>query len=570
MHVLGINYSNDAAACIVRDGHVIAACQEERFRRIKHYSGFPEQAIRWCLGEAGITMEEVDHVGFFWNPGIHAEAFHGASASRRHHQEFLFSVPNYLINRFFDGRSVQHVRQQFTISSSGNTAKTLDLHYCTHHLTHAAGTFYRSNFDEAAILLVDGYGERASTTIATGRGTTIETLQTIDFPHSVGSLYAAFTQFLGFQANNGEGKVMGLASYGQDSEYVQKIRGLVELTADGFELDLSYFSYFLERTRRYQPKLQELMGPERRASDPMEQRHYDIAYALQKTTEDILLHLAHMTKARTGLSKLCMAGGVVLNCVANARIQREAGFDEVYFMPCSSDAGTSMGAALMVAHDQGAERVEHPMTDYLGPQFTNDEIAACLDRGGVSATRLADLDATANAAADAIADGQIIGWFQGRAEFGPRSLGNRSILCDPARADMKEVLNARVKFREPFRPFAPSILEEAAGTYFADGGKASPFMLLVYDTLPEHVASLPAVTHVDGGARVQTVSREQNERYYTLIKAVGERTGVPCVVNTSFNIRGEPIVNSPEDALRCFFTNDMDKLFLGDFLIAKG
>ena len=562
MHVLGINYSNDAAASLVTDGHVVAACQEERFRRVKHYSGFPEEAIAYCLKEGGVGMGDIDEVAFFWNPGLHAESFYRGSAGRRHHLEFLSSVPNYLLNGWFDGHGVDSMRQEVRLK----TGKVLGIEYVTHHLAHAASTFYRSNFDESAILLVDGYGERASTTIARGRGTEIETLRTIDFPHSIGSFYAAFTQYLGFRANNGEGKVMGLASYGRPSEYTEPVSKLIRLTDEGFEVDLSYFSYFVERTRRYTPKLLALLGPERRADETLEQRHFDIAHAMQQRTEEVLLHLARLTREQTGSDRLCMAGGVVLNCVANARIQREVGFERCFFQPCSSDAGTSMRAALWVAHRRGAPRVTHPETDYLGPGFDSEEIGVELDKGGIPAQRLDDVCAVA---AEAVAAGRIIGWFQGRAEFGPRALGNRSMVCDPRRPDMKDVLNARVKFREPFRPFAPSVAEDAAGTYFDDRGVPSPFMLLVYDTRPEHVETLPSITHVDGGARVQTVSAQQNPRYHRLITEVGKRTGVPCVLNTSFNIRGEPIVNTPQDALKCFFTTDMDLLFLGDWVVWK-
>ena len=287
---------------------------------------------------------------------------------------------------------------------------------------------------------------------------------------------------------------------------------------------------------------------------------------MQKVTEEILLHLVNIAKQKTNSDRLCMSGGVVLNCVANSRILRESDFSEYYFQPCSGDGGTSMGAALLVAHEKGAPRVEHPMTDYLGPAFDNESIKQELDRGGIDGTLLHD---TCGTAATVIADGRIIGWFQGRAELGPRALGNRSILCDPRREDMKDLLNSRVKFREPFRPFAPSIAEEACDTYFESNGTPSPFMILVYKTRAEHVKTLPSVTHVDGGARVQTVNRTQNERYYDLITNVGQRTGVPCVLNTSFNVRGEPIVNTPADALRCFFTTDMDVLFMGDYMVTK-
>jgi carbamoyltransferase len=562
MHVLGINYSNDAAASLVTDGAVIAACQEERFRRQKHYSGFPTQAVDYCLQAGNISFEELDAVAFFWNPGVHAEAFAKPSNTPRHHLEYLFSVPNHLLTGWLDGVGVTGLRQELTLT----TGKSLRIEYVTHHLAHAASAFYRSNYAESAFLTIDGYGEKSAATWGRAQGTTLETLHTVDFPHSVGSLYAAFTQYLGFQANNGEGKVMGLASYGKPSDHLEQLRSWVSLTDDGFELDLTYFDYYLERRRRFSPKLVKAMGPERRPDDELTERHHDIAFAVQRVSEEIVLHLARLTKERTGLDRLCMAGGVVLNCVANTRVQQEAGFDHCFFQPSSSDAGTSMGAALVVAHAMGAPRVTHPLTEYLGPSYDNDAVESALKKGNVAYLKVADVE---ERAAEALAAGHIIGWFQGRAEFGPRALGNRSILADPRGADTKDVLNARVKFREPFRPFAPSVLAERSEEYFDGAGVESPFMILVYPTRDAHQETLAAVTHVDGGARVQTVTTEQNPRYHRLIEAFGQRSGVPCVLNTSFNIRGEPIVQTPADALKCFFTTDMDLLFLGDFVVWK-
>ncbi len=564
MNILGINFSNDSAASLVQNGHVVAASQEERFTRQKHDASFPVRAIDYCLKAGGIRMDDVDEVAFFWNPGIHAETYSRSSRDRRHHLEFLYDVPNALLSRYFDGRAVEGVRQEFALSGGGK--RRLGIEYVTHHLAHVAAAFYRSNYERAAVLIIDGYGEKSSATIARCHGTTIEPLRSIEFPHSLGSFYAAFTQYLGFKANSGEGKVMGLASYGGPSEYLEKIRKLVRLTEDGFEIDLNVFSYFVERPRRYNQRLIDLLGPERRPESPLTQRDYDIAYAMQSVTEEAMLHLARRARELTGETKLCMAGGVVLNCVANGRILREVGFESCYFLPCAGDAGTSMGAALYVAHKLGEPRVHHPDIDTLGPEYSNVAIEAELQRGRVPYMALAN---TTEAAAAAIADGRIIGWFQGRAEFGPRALGNRSILCDPRLPDMKDVLNARVKFREPFRPFAPSILEEASSTYFDDLGVPSPFMLVVSNTRPEHLEALASVTHVDGGARVQTVNKAQSARYYELISAVGRKTGVPCVLNTSFNIRGEPIVHSPSDAMKCYFTTDMDLLFVGDFVVYK-
>jgi len=359
---------------------------------------------------------------------------------------------------------------------------------------------------------------------------------------------------------------MGLASYGTDA-LLAPIRSLVKLTDEGFELDLRYFSYFMERERRYTAELIGLLGPERKADAPLEQRHYDVAYGLQKTTEDILLHLVALAKEKSGEDNLAMAGGVVLNCVANGRIASESAFDNTFFLPSAGDDGTAMGAALYVAHTlEGIPRDRETLvTDYLGVSFTEEEVKAELDRAGLSYFRCEDV---AKEAANHLAQGKIIGWFQGAAEFGPRALGNRSILADPRPTDMKDTLNARVKFREPFRPFAPSCLEERVGDLF-DCSAPSPFMLRVYNTLPERLNEMASVTHVDGGARVQTVTPESNPLYYQLISHFGEQTGLPCVLNTSFNIRGEPIVNTVADAVKCFFTTDLDSLFVGSFLLVK-
>jgi carbamoyltransferase len=561
MKVLGINFSNDSAAALVVDGRVVGAVQEERLSRIKHDSAFPTRAVRWCLAEAGLSLKDIDAVGFFWNPGIHAEPANARlTAAPRDHLEYLYSVPVHLM-RHFDGTGVRRVEQTLWLDDG----HPLRIHYITHHECHAAGAFFRSNYESAAILTVDGYGERSSTHIARGRGREIETLKLIEYPHSVGSLYATLTQFLGFRANSGEGKVMGLASYGQPT-YYEALRPLVTLTDDGFELDLSYFAYTMNRRRRYSDKLVKLLGPERAPESAIDQRHMDIAASLQAVTEDILMHLATMARRLTGESRLCMAGGVTLNCVANTRIRFEAGFDEAYFMPAASDAGTSLGAALHVAHVLGDDpRIVHPENDDLGPSYSEATIEKILRVSGCTFTRPPSI---AEAAAELLSETKIVGWFQGRAEFGPRALGFRSILADPRPADTKEVLNARVKFREWFRPFAPAVLEHRCAEFFAHAERA-PFMLVVYPTLPDKVEVLQSVTHVDGGARVQTVSREQNPPYYDVIEAFGRRTGVPVLVNTSFNIRGEPMVTSVEDALKCYFTTDMDALAIGPFLLVK-
>ena len=561
MKILGINHSNDAAAALVVDGRVIAASQEERFSRIKHDSSFPDKAIDFCLKMQGLKLADLDAVAFFWNPGIHAEApSRRMTASIRHHLEFLYGVPSRLIARM--GEHVKSIDQTVHLASG----KKLAIHYVTHHLCHAAAAFFTSPFEEAAILTADGYGERQSTTIYRGRGAALEELAEVDFPHSIGSLYAALTDYLGFRANSGEGKVMGLASYGHDSEYVGKLRKLITLSDRGFELDLSYFEYFHERPHRYSDKLVALLGPPRPPEGAVDKRHEDISFALQTVTEEAMLHLGRMARKLTGVKNLCVAGGVALNCVANGRLSRETDFEKFFFYPAAGDTGTSVGAALVVEHILGGgQRSMEVASEYLGQGFTRDQVKAVLYRGQLRYQALKDPELTA---ARMIADGLIIAWFQGRAEFGPRALGNRSILADPRRKDMKDLLNATVKFREPFRPYAPSVLEEACGTYFGSD-VPSPYMLRAYPTRPEMIEVLPAITHVDGTARVQTVNRQQNPRYYRLIEAFGRITGVPCVLNTSFNIRGEPIINTVDEAIKCLMTTGLDALFVEDFLVVK-
>jgi carbamoyltransferase len=444
--------------------------------------------------------------------------------------------------------------------------KPLNLFFVSHHLCHAAHAFFESPFEEAAILTVDGYGERTSTLIAHGKGNQITPVLEIPYPHSIGSVYAAFTQYLGFRANSGEGKVMGLASYGSP-KFADVIGRMIRKTESGFEVDSAWFEYMMDRRHRYSQRLVATLGPAREPESALTQHHMDVAASLQAVVEELLLHLAKLAHEKTGLRQLCMAGGVALNCVANGRIAQESEFDACFFQPSCHDAGTSAGAALYTHHMiHGKPRVVHAQTtDYLGPRFEPDVVRDVLEKSGVQFTEPSN---TAEHAATRIASGRIIGRFAGRAEFGPRALGNRSILAAPGPADVKDTVNARVKFREAFRPFAPSVLEENCGQYF-ECATPSPFMLRVYQTRPEFRTSLGAVTHIDGGARVQTVTDAQNEGYAQLIHAVGERTGISCVLNTSFNIRGEPIVHSPQDALKCFFTTDMDDLYLGPFHVEK-
>jgi len=561
MKILGINFSNDAAATIVNDGNVVMAVQEERFRRVKHYSGFPTMAIDACLAGAGLQMEELDAVAFFWNPALHASnPSWRMSSVPRHHMEFLYDVPNHLLPVL--GVSPDAMEQVFHLPGG----RRLPVYYVTHHLAHAAAALFCSPHKEAAILTVDGYGERDSTVIWKSAGTGFERLWTREFPHSLGSFYAAFTQYLGFRPNSGEGKLMGLASYGKP-RYVDEVARMLRVTHDGFELDLSYFSFYLERPDRFSGRLTVLLGDPRKPESPIDERHQDIAASVQAVFEDALLRLATMASEKTGLDTLCMTGGVALNCVANSRLLGDGPFDRYFFQPAASDAGSAVGAALYVEHCiNGTGRGEPELLlDYLGPKHDNDEILETLKRGGIGYTTPDD---PPDAVAELLTRGNIGSVFHGSAEFGPRALGNRSTLADPRPAGMKDRLNATVKFREPFRPFAPSVLAEHAADYF-EGADSSPFMLRVYQTRPEKLDEARAVTHVDGGARVQTVARDENPRYHDIIEAFGRKTGTPMVLNTSFNVRGEPIVNSPTEALKCFLTTGMDFLLINDFLLVK-
>ena len=562
MKILGINFSNDAAASMVVDDRVTMAVQEERFRREKHFSGFPDQAISACLKSGGAPkLTDIDSVAFFWNPAIHATTPNWRmSTMPRHHLEFLYDVPNNLLPKV--GPVPEVMEQVFHLEGG----KKFRVNYVTHHLAHAAGALFTSPHTEAAILTVDGYGERDSTVIWSGRGTELKRLWTREFPHSLGAMYAAVTQFLGFKANSGEGKVMGLASYGKPV-YMDEFHKMCRLTDDGYELDLTWFQFFAERPTRYSDKFITAFGAPRKAESEITKRDEDIAASLQEMLELAILHLARLAHKKTGMKTLCMAGGVTLNCSANGRLLREGPFENYFFQPASGDAGTSLGAALYVNHVmEGRPRDSARMLlEYLGPRHTMDEVLDTLEKGSIPYLKPADPWETAG---QLLARGCIGSVFQGAAEFGPRALGNRSTLSDPRPAEMKDRLNASVKFREAFRPFAPSIHAHRANEYF-EGCDFSPFMLRVFPTRPEKLDEARAVTHVDGGARVQTVTREQNPNYFRLIESFEKQTGTPMVLNTSFNIRGEPIVNSPSDAVKCYLTTGMDFLVLEDVLLVK-
>lgn len=561
MRILGINYSNDAAATLLKDGAIISAIKEERFSRIKHDRAFPVQAIEACLATGGIDLMDLDAVAVFWNPAIHLQAMnYRFSGLARHHMEFLYNIPNNLFRWVND--DVDYMEQVFHFKNGRN----LQVFYINHHAAHAASALFRSAFESSAILTVDGYGETDSTVIWDGSGNTLKRLWQQEYPHSIGSFYAAITQYLGFRPNSGEGKVMGLASYGAPI-YKDDLARVLKIQKGGFELDLSYFRYYMDSPRRYSDKLLALLGPPRKPGQPVAPKYDDIAASAQSLVEDALVLLARQARRLTGRKNLSMAGGVTLNCAANGMIVRNAGFENYFFQPASSDGGASMGAALYVYHViMDLPRPEIKIgSDYLGMEFSRDAIDKTLKISGLTPVATQD---PVSKAAELLSRQFIGGTFQGRDEFGPRSLGNRSILADPRSDRMKDVLNARVKFREPFRPFAPSILFERVHDYFDDATE-SPFMLRIFKTSAAAMSQAGAVTHVDGGARVQTVREMQNPRYYSLIKKFGEITGTPMLLNTSFNIRGEPIVHTPREALQCFLTTDMDFLLLGHRLLVK-
>jgi carbamoyltransferase len=560
MILLGLSYNyHDAAACIVRNGLPLAAAEEERFSRQKHDVRFPEHAIAYCLREAGITAADLDGIAFYEKPARKLERAlrigkqYAPSSSANVAAQFPL-----LIN---EGISVElTVRERLNFEGP--------VYFCEHHLSHAASAFYLSPFEEAAIMTVDGVGEWATCAQFLGRGASIEKRREIHYPHSLGLLYSTLTAFLGFNVNDDEYKIMGLASYGKP-RFRAEFDRIVDLHADGsFTLSLPYFAYMYGREKMYSPELERLLGPARRPHEPIEERHRDIAASLQAVTEDAMVAMARSCRSNEENTNLCLAGGVAYNCVANSKVVERGGFDRVFIQPAAGDSGAAMGAALWVGHEVLGERRqlgEH--STILGPAFGESEIFARLKAFDVRFVRL-DEDALCRRVAALIHDNLIVGWFQGRMEFGPRALGARSILANPCSADMKDILNSRVKFREEFRPFAPAVIEEAASIYFELNG-LSPFMLLAPLVRPARAAEIPSVTHIDGTARVQTVSATQQPLFHRLIENFGQLSGVPVLINTSFNIRGEPIVCTPDDAIKCFLGTDIDFMAMGPFLVSK-
>lgn len=590
--VLGISaYFHDSAAALVVDGEVVAAVEEERFSRVKHDGEFPERSISWCLQAAGLSARSLDAVVFYDKPVLKMERLLETylALAPRGLRSFMRAAPAWLDRKLFVHRAIDRAL------GKGCAAP---LYYTRHHEAHAASAFLASPFEEAAIVTLDGVGEWATSTWGVGRGSRIELRQEQRFPHSLGLLYSAFTQYTGFRVNSGEYKVMGLAPYADPAgaqRYLDLLREhVVDLRDDGsLWMDQSYFDYCAGQAMT-SPRFHALFGGAPRAPEAdLTQREMDLAGAIQRFTEEVVLRVGRYVHRATGQKRLCLAGGVALNCVANGRLLREGPFDDLWIQPAAGDAGGALGAALHGYHTiLGHPRVARPggvqRGSLLGPSFDRAAVRACLDGVGARYTAYDDLAALDAAVAELLDAGKVVARFDGPMEFGPRALGNRSILADPRDASMQKTLNLRVKLRESFRPFAPACLEEHARDYF-DLDRPSPYMLLVASVSAAHLrplppgadalrglarldvahSTVPAITHVDGTARIQTVAAEPNPRFHALLRAFYERTGCPVLINTSFNLRGEPVVCTPQDAWRCFAATDIDALVLGEHVCLK-
>ncbi len=572
MYILGINaYHGDSSACILKNGEIIAASEEERFRRIKHWAGFPSEAIKFCLGEANIDITKVDYITISRDPSanIHKKILHAAKN--------LVSVKA-LKDRLANTKKVGSVKAElskvFNIPEDQIKAEVKNIE---HHRSHLASAFFASPFDEAAILSIDGFGDFTSTMIATGKGNKIDVLDTVIYPHSAGIFYTSLTQYLGFPHYGDEYKVMGLAPYGEP-KYINELKKIILFKDNGlFELNTKYFKHAKEGVAMswengdphidsiFSEELEKLLGPARKKEDELTQKHKDIATSVQRVTEELIFHILNHLQKRTGLKNICIAGGVAQNSVANGKILEQTTFENIYIPSAGHDAGTALGSALwLYNHILENDRLPAIYNAYTGAKSTNEEVEACLKADNIEYTKYND-EELLEIVSDALVDGKVIGWFQGRAEFGPRALGHRSIIVDPRRTDAKELLNAKIKRRESFRPFAPSILEEYVPEYFEKTDKV-PFMEKVYPIKKEKHAEIPAVTHVDGTGRLQTV--EKGDRYYDLIERFRQKTGTPILLNTSFN-ENEPIVNTPKEALDCYLRTEMDMLVMENCVVSR-
>ena len=588
--ILGISaFYHDSAAALVVDGRIVAAAQEERFTRKKHDERFPQQAIDYCLGEAGLTAAQLDYVGFYEKPLLKFDRLLETylAYAPRGFRSFAKAMPIWLRQKLFLARELRKgLRNEY--------GKRFV--YTDHHESHAASAFFPSPFDEAAILTVDGVGEWATASYGTGRGHRIQLTHELRFPHSLGMLYTAFTYFCGFRVNSGEYKLMGLAPYGEP-RFADAIRDkLLTLKEDGsFVLDLSYFDY-PQGLRMTSERFHRLFGgPPRSPEGELTQREMDLAASVQKVTEEILMRMATHVHQETGMRRLCLAGGVALNSVANGLLLTEGPFEDIWIQPAAGDAGGALGTALFIWHQlldnpRNGSETDRQQGSLLGAQFSSAEVAAALDQAGAVYEEIADEAALLDRVASLLEEGKAVGWMQGRMEFGPRALGSRSILGDARDPQMQATLNLKVKFRESFRPFAPVVLRESASEFFDLPNEAeSPYMLLVTPVADRHRvpldeqesglvgverrhirgSTIPAVTHVDGSARIQTVDAQRHGRFHRLLSRFAEKTGCPVLINTSFNVRGEPIVCTPEDAYRCFLATDLDVLVVEDCLLLK-
>ena len=562
MNILGLNYYfHDSTACILIDGQLIAAIEEERLNRDKHTRLFTYMAIDQCLKLAGLTYNDIDHIAISIKPTHNLGKKLG----------FLSGRPR-ILKTFINHEFVHAFNRQKTFWSwyrrhfEGNP-RAPKVHLIPHHFSHAPGSFFVSPYQEAALLGIDGSGEWATTWLGHGKGNSVSCLGETFFPHSLGSFYESITQYCGFRTSYDEGKTMGLAPMGDPEVYAEDVGKMVQVDESGkLRFDLSYFNFQNMHWQRLSPKFYRKFGPGRKHGEPFQKHHMDMAAAFQRVLEDRVLEICDILYEKTGADHLVISGGVSLNSVMNGRIVRESKFKDIYVMPAAGDNGTAIGAAFYLYNGIfGKPRNFVHLDPYVGTSYTNEEIEKVLKTAKLEYEYHEDI---CGEAAGLLEQGQIIGWFQGKMEIGPRALGSRSILANPAYPDMKDKINAEVKFREAYRPFAPSAIVEAKSKFF-DIEVEAPFMLKVCQVLPDMQKIIPAVTHVDGSARLQTVRRELHPRYYGLIEKLGARTGVPVVLNTSFNIQGEPIVESPEDAVRCFYSTGLDALAIGNFLLRK-
>jgi len=579
MIILGINaFHGDSSACIIRDGQLIAAAEEERFRRIKHWAGFPSQAIAYCVGEAGVSLADIDHVALNQD----------SKANKWRKIAYLLQQrpsPKFVLQRLKNRKTRSSVQDLLNQAFPNQSFRGV-VHHVEHHLSHIYSAYFVSPFSEAAVFSIDGFGDFSSAAWGVGRDGEVDVMGRVYFPHSLGVFYQGLTQYLGFPYYGDEYKVMGLAPYGQ-ATFLDQMRNIVRLQSDGtFELVLRYFRHHREQIPYqwqngspemgdlFSPELESLLGPRRRPDEPLEDRHRNIARSIQAMYEDAFFHLIEPFQRRAGLTNIALAGGCAANSVANGKVRRKTGFKRVYVQSAAGDAGGAIGAAYAVWQQSGgrpAFKMDHA---YWGPQFSSSDITALvaakrgeIETSGCSIEVVPDEAELCRKTAAAVSEGKVIGWFQGRMEWGPRALGNRSIVCDPRRSDMKAILNAKIKRRESFRPFAPSVLDSAVSDWFEEDDDV-PFMMQVFQIRAEKRSQIPAVTHVDGSGRLQTVSRETNPRYYRLIESFDAITGVPMVLNTSFN-ENEPVVCEPKEALECFLRTKMDLLVLGDTMITR-